>query len=89
MDGKWDADPTADFCRRLGKSAHELGTTGGDASCPELWELDNGDVAVIGTELTAAYKGRLPEDVSIDPGECLVVIPRSTIVSAKADIPDV
>jgi len=88
VSGKWDADPTANFRRRLGKSAHELGSTTGDVSCPELWELDNGDVAVIGTELTAAYKGRLPADVSIDPGERLVVIPRSTIVSAKADIPD-
>jgi hypothetical protein len=85
---KWDADPAANFRRRLGKSAHELGTTSGNASCPELWELDNGDVAVIGTELTAAYAGRLPAGVSIDPGERLVVVPRSTIISIKADIPD-
>src|SRR5580692_5002680 len=88
VSGKWDADPAAGFSRRLGKRAHELGTTGGDASCPELWELDNGDVAVIGTELTSAYRDRLPPGVSIDPGERLVIIPRSTIVSAKADIPD-
>ena len=86
--GKWNADPAANFSRRLGKSAHELGTTGGNASCPELWELDNGDVAVIGTELTAAYAERLPAGVSVDPGERIVIIPRSTIVSAKADIPD-
>ena len=58
MSGKWDTDPAAGFRRRLGKSAHELGSTGGTASCSELWELDNGDVAVIGTELTEAYKGR-------------------------------
>jgi hypothetical protein len=89
MGKKWDADPAANFLRRLGKSAHELGTTGGDASCPELSELDSGDVAVIGTDLTAAYAARLPAGVSIDPGERLVVIPRSTIVSAKTDIPDV
>jgi hypothetical protein len=88
VDSKWDADPAANFRRRLGKSAHELGSTTGDVSCPELWELDNGDVAVIGTELTMDYKGRLPVGVSIDPGERLVVIPRSTIISAKADIPD-
>lgn len=88
MSGKWEPDPSAGFARRLGKTAHALGTTGGDASCPEIWELDNGDVAVIGAELTEAYRGRLPQGVSIDPGERLVVIPRSTIVSAKADIPD-
>jgi hypothetical protein len=88
MGAKWDAEPAANFHRRLGKSAHELGTTGGDASCPEMWELDNGDVAVIGTELTSAYAGRLPGGVTVDQGEGIVVIPRSTIVSAKADIPD-
>lgn len=88
MSEKWDADPAANFHRRLGKSAHELGTTGGDASCPELWELDNGDVAIIGTELTAAYTGRLPAGVSVDPGESLVIIPRSTLIAAKSDIPD-
>lgn len=88
MSGKWDADPAVGFRRRLGRSAHDLGTTSGEGSCPDIWELDNGDIAVIGTELTRAYAGRLPEGVSIDPGECLVVIPRSTIVSAKADIPD-
>jgi hypothetical protein len=88
VSGKWDADPAASFRRRLGKSAHELGSTTGDASCPELWELDNGDIAVIGTELTLAYRDRLPAGVSIDRHESLIVIPRSTIVSAKADIPD-
>jgi hypothetical protein len=50
--------------------------------------LDNGDVAVIGTDLTTSYETRLPDGVSIDPGERLVVIPRATILAAKADIPD-
>lgn len=85
---KWEADPAVGFGRRLGKSAHELGTTTGDSSCPDIWELDNGDIAVIGTDLSTAYLARLPEGVSVDPGESLVVIPHSTIVAAKADIPD-
>ena len=88
MGAKWDADSAANFLRRLGKSAHELEVTGGNASCPEIWELDNGDVSVIGTDLTTNYAGRLPAGVSVDPGERLVIIPRSTIVSAKTDIPD-
>jgi len=88
MSKKWDANPTANLCRRLGKSAHELDVTTGNASCPDIWELDNGDVVVIGTNLTEAYAGRLPPGVSIDPGESLVVIPRVTAVSAKADFPD-
>jgi hypothetical protein len=88
MTGKWDADATGNFRRRLGKSAHELGITGGNSSCPDIWELDNGDIAIIGTELKGDYLDRLPDGVSIDPGESLVVIPRRTIVAAKADIPD-
>lgn len=88
MGGKWGADPVANFRKRLGKSPEELGNTTGGTTCPEMWELDNGDVAVIGTELTSVYAGRLPAGVGIAPGERLVVIPRSTIVSAKADIPD-
>ena len=35
-----------------------------------------------------SYEGRLPEGVSVDPGERLVIIPRRTILAAKADIPD-
>ena len=85
---KWEPDPSASFCRRLGKSSHELGQTSGDGSCPDMWELDNGDVAVIGADLTATYEARLPDGVSVDPGERLVVIPRKTIIAAKVDIPD-
>ena len=78
----------ASFVRRFGKSSHELGQTSGNSSCPDIWELDNGDVAVIGSDLTTSYEGRLPEGVSVDPGERLVIIPRKTVLEAKADIPD-
>ncbi|MCA2224210.1 hypothetical protein LDL49_23570 [Nonomuraea sp. NEAU-L178] len=88
MTEKWEADPAASFLRRIGKSSHELGQTSGNSSCPDIWELDNGDVAVIGSDLTASYEGRLPHGVSVDPGERLVIIPRKTILAAKADIPD-
>jgi hypothetical protein len=85
---KWEADSSASFVRRFGKSSHELGQTSGNSSCPDIWELDNGDIAVIGSDLTTSYEGRLPEGVSVDPGERLVIIPRKTILAAKADIPD-
>jgi hypothetical protein len=84
----WGADPSSGFLRRIGKSAHELGATGGNASCPDIWELTNGDVAVIGTQLRSDYLDRLPDGVSIDDHESLVVIPRSMLIAAKADIPD-
>lgn len=89
MGNKWDADPATGFRRRLGKSARELGDSDNGDTCPDIWELDNGDVAVIGRDLTASYVGRLPKDVVIGPGEKLVVIPRNMVISAKPDIPDV
>lgn len=85
MDGNLDGG----FSRRLGKSAVELGISGGESTCPDIWELGNGDIAVIGTEMAAAYVGRLPGGVRVSHGETLVVIPRVTMVSAKPDIPDV
>ncbi|MFJ8476142.1 hypothetical protein [Kitasatospora sp. NPDC094011] len=88
MNQPWDADPDAALTRRLGRSPAELGTTGGRDGCPDIWELDNGDVAVIGRDLTAAYRARLPEDLVVGEDECLVVIPRITLLSAKEDLPD-
>jgi hypothetical protein len=84
----WEADPSALFTRRLGKSAAELGTTDNKDGCPDIWELDNGDIAVIGRDLTAAYESRLPPDATIASGERLVVIPGSTLRAAKPDIGD-
>jgi hypothetical protein len=57
----WEADPEATFTRRLGKSAEALKDSKGKQGCPDVWELSNGDVAVIGRDLTEAYAGRLPE----------------------------
>jgi hypothetical protein len=79
---------SASFLRRLGKSAHEFGDAFVDASCPDIWELDNGDVAVIGQDATASYSPRLPAGVTVDEGERLVIVPRNMVLSAKPDIPD-
>lgn len=86
----WEADPAASFLRRLGKPANELDPprTDGRVDCPCIWELDNGDVAVVGRDLTASYTSRLPADVSIGQDERLVIIPGTLMISAKADIPD-
>lgn len=84
----WEADPSALITRRLGKSPAELGNTKKRDGCPDIWELDNGDIAVIGRDLTAAYASRLPADASIAADERLVVIPGSTLRAAKPDIAD-
>ncbi|MFI0711761.1 hypothetical protein DY245_12055 [Streptomyces inhibens] len=88
MSRPWDADPAASFVRRLGKSPKELGTTSDDDDCPDVWQLDNGDIAVIGRDLTDEYRSRLPEGVHISRDERLVIIPGRTLTSAKSDIPD-
>ncbi|WP_420162173.1 hypothetical protein [Nocardiopsis sp. CNT-189] len=65
-----------------------MGNTGGKDDCPDIWRLTNGDIAVIGRDLTSDYESRLPEGVHISAGERLVVIPGSTLASAKKDIAD-
>jgi len=88
MSRPWEVDPDAQFKRRLGKTAAELGNSRTTNDCPDIWELDNGDIAIIGRDMTAQYTERLPDGVSIIPDERLVIIPRNTIIAAKADIPD-
>ncbi|MER8196484.1 hypothetical protein ABTY00_21290 [Streptomyces microflavus] len=84
----WEADPTSPLVRRLRKSPAELGTTGGEQGCPDVWELENGDIAVVGLDLTDSYLPRLPPGLAVGPDERIVVIPRRTAASAKADLPD-
>lgn len=84
----WEADVQAGFRRRIGSSPIELGVTKVGPDCPDIWELDNGDVAVIGRDVTDAYATRLPSGVSISGDERLVVIPRVMAVAAKQDWPD-
>jgi hypothetical protein len=88
MTHAWQADPSALFERRLGRSAKELGISDDDDECPDIWQLDNGDIAVIGKDLTASYGPRLPKDVALASDERLVVIPGDMLRVAKADIPD-
>lgn len=88
MQRPWEADPRATFKRRMGKSAAELDKTVANGECPDIWELDNGDVAVIGRDLTNTYTGRLPSDVRVGHDERLVIIPGVMLSAAKEDIPD-
>ncbi|QXE34180.1 hypothetical protein KQY30_07645 [Streptomyces sp. GMY02] len=84
----WEADPSALFERRLGKSAEELGHSDGKDDCPDIWRLDNGDIAVIGRDLTSHYAPHLPEGVTLAADERLVVIPGTMLSAAKPDIAD-
>jgi hypothetical protein len=84
----WEADPSALLVKRLGKSAAELGNSKDGDECPDIWQLSNGDIAVIGRDLTELYGSRLPQGVSLRADERLVIIPGNMLSAAKADIPD-
>lgn len=85
----WEADPAARLVRRLGPSPRELGTTNLDRKCPDIWELDNGDIAVVGRDMTELYASALPADLIVGANERLVVIPRITFMAARTDGTDV
>ena len=77
------------FKRRLGPDPHARGRqTVALHGCPDILELDSGDFAVIGIDITAAGQALLPPSVSCGPDERMVRIPRQTLVLAKPDIPD-
>lgn len=84
----WDVDPDARFKRRLGNTAAELGDSRTTVDCPGIWELDNGDVAVLGRDVTSRYRDRLPPDARLAADERLVVIPGNMLKSVIPDISD-
>ncbi len=77
------------FKRRLGPDPHANGeVTRALLGCPDLFELDSGDFAAIGRDVTAFASPKLPQGASCGTEERIVVIPRRTLVMAKPDIPD-
>lgn len=75
--------------RRLGPDPHANGArTPALQNCPDVFELDTGDFAIIGIEMTDALKSRLPPSASCGPDERIVLVPRRILMGAKADIPD-
>jgi hypothetical protein len=71
--------------RRISIDWRELSP--GGRRCPEIWELDSGDYAVVGTDVTASAKGMLPDPSLLGDDESIVVIPRAVLESAKPKIP--
>lgn len=72
--------------RRLGSST-DTGRCSGGRTCPALFELTDGDFAVVGQDITAQATPVLPEDSGCGPLERVVRVPRKTLVLARADIP--
>ena len=77
------------FKRRLGPDPHVNGaTTVALDECPDIWETESGDFAVIGIRITESSKSHLPPTANCGPDEEIVLIPRTLLTGAKAEIPD-
>jgi len=77
------------FVRRLGPDPHANGSlTYAAQGCPDIWEIEGGDFAIIGSDITAQVVKKLPRSASCGPDERIVRIPRKTLVLAKPDIPN-
>lgn len=75
--------------RRLGPDPHANGAlTYALNGCPDVLQLEGGDFAVIGSDITAEVAGALPPTVNCGPDERIIRIPRRILVGAKRDIPD-
>ncbi|MCQ4207610.1 MULTISPECIES: hypothetical protein [Streptomyces] len=73
--------------RRIGASPRERGSASGQ-TCPDIFELADGNFAVIGTDATDKLDAELPSDAARADYERIVVITRDTLVRARADIPE-
>lgn len=77
------------FTRRLGPDPHANGVmTSSLQGCPDILELEGGDFAVIGVDITNEAIGKLDFGAGCGPDERIVRIPRNTLVLAKSDIPE-
>jgi len=76
--------------RRLGPPPHANGNqTSSLYGCPDIFELTTGDFALIGRNITEEARRHLPADASCGPDECIISVPRRTLILAKQDIPEV
>ena len=76
------------FLKRLGLDPQANGVQcAGCQGCPDIWELEDGDFAIIGEDITAAVIAKLPTTAGCAPTERIIRLPRKVLVNAKQDIP--
>ena len=80
--------PAPKFLRRIGPDPHANGAqTIAAQNCPDIWELADGDFAVIGIDITDTCIGDLPATAGCGPDERVVRVQRRILVDARRDIP--
>lgn len=76
------------FLKRLGFDPQANGVQcAGCQGCPDVWELDDGDFAIIGEDITDKVIAKLPPTAGCAPGERIIRLPRRVLVNARRDIP--
>jgi hypothetical protein len=55
----------------------------GMKGCPDIWEMENGDFAVIGIRSTSTLMPHLPKEAGCGPDEEIVILPRAVFLSSK------
>ncbi len=76
------------FLRRLGPDPHANGLqTPALDGCPDIWELEDGDFAIIGIDMTESALPKLPPTAGCGPDERIVRVPRKILIGARKDIP--
>jgi hypothetical protein len=55
-------------------------------NCPDLFELTDGDFAVIGADATGELSALLPSDAGCGPGERIVRVPRAVFLAAVGSL---
>lgn len=76
------------FKQRIGPDPHANGQESiACDGCPDILELDDGNFAIIGVDITDKAIGKLPPTAGCGPDERIVFIPRDLLTRARPDIP--
>jgi hypothetical protein len=70
--------------RRLGVAPHERDSCTQSGNCPDVFELESGDFAIIGRDVSLELD--LPADAGRSEFERTVVVPREVLLAAVRDL---
>jgi len=73
------------FIRRLGENGRSQCAHG--QACPQILELEGGDFAAVGPDMTELAISAMPPGPGVGPNERVVRIPRGILIAARAEIP--
>jgi hypothetical protein len=77
--------PAAAVRRRIGSTPQDRGSAT-NCTCPDIFELADGNFAIVGTLRTAELSDTLPEGATVSPHGDLLVITRETLLAAVREL---